>query len=246
MVHPAPATATAPLAGRIAMVTGGTGALGRAVVRRLQAAGAQVHATWRREAEATDLRDFLGEGGRQVVLHQADVTSATDVASLFDALRTSAGRLDILACVAGGFTASSLEATDPKAWDAMIAVNATSAFLCCRAAVPLLRAGGQGRIINLAARPALEQGAPNMSAYAASKAAVLNLTYSLAKELVRDRITVNAIVPSIIDTAANRAAMPRADTSVWLKPEEIAEVVVFLAGDAAGAVTGTAVNLSRG
>jgi len=228
------------------MVTGGTGALGRAVVRRLQAAGAQVHVTWRQEVEATDLQAFLGGGGSRVVLHQADITSAADVASLFDGLKAAPGRLDLLACVAGGFTASPLEATDPKAWDAMIAVNATSAFLCCRAAVPLLRAGGHGRIINVAARPALELGAPNMSAYAASKAAVLSLTYSLAKELARDRITVNAIVPSIIDTAANRAAMPRAETSGWLKPEEIAEVVAFLAGDAAAVVTGTAVNLSRG
>jgi NAD(P)-dependent dehydrogenase (short-subunit alcohol dehydrogenase family) len=85
-----------------------------------------------------------------------------------------------------------------------------------------------------------------MSAYAASKAAVLKLTYSLARELAPDRITVNAIVPSIIDTPANRAAMPGADTAGWLKPEEIADVVTWLASDAAGAVTGTALNLSRG
>jgi NAD(P)-dependent dehydrogenase (short-subunit alcohol dehydrogenase family) len=246
LAQAASATATRSLAGRVALVTGGTGALGRAVVRRLLAAGARVHVTWRREAEAADLQAFLGDAASQLVLHQADVSVAADVASLFDHLKADPGRLDVLACVAGGFTASPLEGTSPEAWDAMIAVNATSVFLSCRAAVPLLRASGHGRIVNVAARPALEQGAPNMGAYAASKAAVLNLTYSLAKELVRDRITVNAIVPSIIDTAANRAAMPRADTSGWLKPEEIAEVVAFLAGDAAAPVTGTAVNLSRG
>lgn len=241
-----PSTTIPSLAGRVAMVTGGTGALGRAVVRRLLAAGARVHVTWRKEAGATDLQTFLGGAAKQLALHEADVTEAAEVESLFASLKKDPGRLDILACLAGGFTASPLEATQPKAWDAMVAVNATSAFLCCRAAVPLLRASGHGRIVNVAARPALEHGAPNMSAYAASKGAVLSLTYSLAKELVRDRITVNAIVPSIIDTPANRAAMPRADTGGWLKPEEIAEVVAFLASDAAAVITGTAVNLARG
>jgi NAD(P)-dependent dehydrogenase (short-subunit alcohol dehydrogenase family) len=216
------------------------------VVRRLVDAGARVHLTWRGEPEAADLRAFLGTGGDRVAWHQADVTSVPDVASLFDTLRADRGRLDILTCVVGGFTAGPLEATSPEAWDRMMTLNATSAFLCCRAAVSLLRASGHGRIVNVAARPALERGAANMSAYAASKAAVLNLTYSLARELAPDRITVNAIVPSIIDTPANRAAMPGADTAGWLKPEEIADVVTWLASDAAGAVTGTALNLSRG
>ncbi len=234
------------LEGRVALVTGGTGALGRSVVRRLLEAGAQVHVAWRSEPEAHDLRAFLGKAADQMVLHQADVASASDVAALFDAVRADPGRLDLLACVVGGFTAAPLEGTMPEVWDKMIALNATSAFLCCRAAVALLRASGHGRIVNVAAKPALERGAANMSAYAASKAAVLNLTYSLAKELARDRITVNAIVPSIIDTAANRAAMPRADTAAWLKPEEIAEVVTFLASDAAAVVTGSALNLERG
>ncbi len=234
------------LEGRVALVTGGTGALGRSVVRRLVEAGAHVHVTWRSEREAADFRAFLGKTVTRVTLHQADVTSPQEVTALFQAVRAEAGWLDLLACIVGGFTAGPLEETPPDVWDRMIALNATSAFLCCRAAVPLLRAGGHGRIVHVAARPALERGAANMSAYAASKAAVLNLTYSLAKELARDRITVNAIVPSIIDTPANRAAMPGADLTTWLKPEEIADVVTFLASDAAGVVTGSAVNLSRG
>jgi NAD(P)-dependent dehydrogenase (short-subunit alcohol dehydrogenase family) len=239
-------TATPSLTGRVALVTGATGALGRCVVRRLVDAGVGVHLTWRSEHEATDLRAFLGARVNRVAWHQADVTSPGDVASLFDALRADPGRLDILACVVGGFTAGSLETTSPEAWDRMMALNATSAFLCCRAAIPLLRDSGRGRIVNVAAKPALERGSPNMAAYAASKAAVLNLTYSLAKELAHDRIAVNAIVPSIIDTPANRAAMPRADMAGWLRPEEIADVVTWLVGDAASVVTGTAVNLSRG
>jgi len=237
---------TPELAGRVALVTGATGALGRWVVRRLVDAGAGVHVTWRRETEAADLRVFLGARVEHVAWHRADVAAAHDVASLFDALRADPGRLDILVCVVGGFTAGPFEATPPEAWDRMMALNATSTFLCCRAAVSLLQANHHGRIVTVAAAPALERGTANMAAYAASKAAVLHLTYSLAKELAPHRITANAIVPSIIDTPANRAAMPRADTAGWLPPEEIAEVVAWLASDAAGLVTGTAVNLSRG
>lgn len=237
---------TPSLGDRVAAVTGGTGALGPFVVRRLAEAGAQVHVTWRRAAEADRLRAFLGGSASQVVFHQADVSSPKDVAALFDAIRAAPGRLDILACLAGGFTAASLAETGPETWDTMVATNATSAFLCCREAVSLLRASGRGRIVTVGARPALERGGANMAAYAAAKAAVLSLTYSLAKELAPHRITVNAIVPSIIDTPANRAAMPRADTAGWVQPEEIADVITWLAGDAAGVVTGAAVNLSRG
>ena len=236
---------SADLADRVALVTGGTGALGRAVVRRLLAGGARVHVTWRREHERGSFATYLGGAGA-VVLHQADLTVPSEVSRLFAALATDPSRLDVLACIAGGFTAGSIEDTTPDAWDRMIAINATSVFLCCRAAVPLLRAArGRGRIITVAARPALGPGAANMSAYAASKAAVLNLTYSLASELLGDGITVNAIVPTIIDTAANRAAMPGADAASWLPPNDIAEVVAWLAGAGAGAVTGSAINLAR-
>jgi NAD(P)-dependent dehydrogenase (short-subunit alcohol dehydrogenase family) len=232
---------------RVALVTGGTGALGRVVVARLVASGARVHVTWRGDQERADFTNALGKDAAAVALHRVDLTAPAEVSRLFDGLASAPGQLDILACVAGGFAAGAIEQTTPAAWDRMLAINATSVFLCCRAAVPLLRAARDGgRIITVAARPALERGATNMSAYAASKAAVLGLTYSLAKELERDRITANAIVPSIIDTPANRAAMPAADTSTWLAPQEIAEVVGFLAGTGAGCVTGSAISLSRG
>ena len=235
------------LTDRIALVTGGTGALGRAVVRRLVAGGARVHVTWRGDRARADVAAFPGQDAAAVTLHRADLAVPGDVARLFDGLAADPGRLDMLACIAGGFTAGSIEETTPAAWDRMLAINATSVFLCCRAAAPLLRrARGGGRIITVAARPALERGAANMSAYAASKAAVLSLTYSLAKELVGEKITVNAIIPSIIDTPANRAAMPGADTTTWLPPEEIAEVVAFLGSPGAGVVTGSAINLARG
>jgi NAD(P)-dependent dehydrogenase (short-subunit alcohol dehydrogenase family) len=230
---------------RVALVTGGTGALGRAVVARLVADAMEVHASWVHEAEADELKAALGRDTERVHLHRADVTEPTSVEQLFADVVSGTDRLDILANVVGGFALAPLEETDPAVWQRMLALNATSAFLCCRAAAPLMRRRQWGRIVNVASAPALERGAASMSAYAASKAAVLNLTYSLAKELGPSGITVNAVVPSIIDTPANRNAMPQADTSTWLRPPEIAEVVAFLVSERAAVVTGTAVNLAR-
>lgn len=233
------------LEGRVALVTGGTGALGRAVVARLVADAMDVHASWVTETEAGELEEMLGRDATRVHLHRADVTEPASVDRLIAAVTGDAGRLDVLANVAGGFASAPLEETAPAVWQRMLALNATSAFLCCRAAAPAMRRRKWGRIVNVAAVPALERGATGMSAYAASKAAVLNLTYSLAKELAPAGVAVNAIVPSIIDTPANRKAMPDADTSTWLRPEEIAEVIAFLVSERAGVVTGTAVNLAR-
>jgi NAD(P)-dependent dehydrogenase (short-subunit alcohol dehydrogenase family) len=231
---------------RIVLITGGTGALGTAVVRRFLDDGAEVHVSWVVEKEQDDLRVFLGSEGGRVRLHRADVSDPPAVERLMNDVTGAGGALHVLANLVGGFAYASLDQTDPATWQKMLAMNATSAFLCCKYAVPRMRAAGWGRIVNVAAQPALGRGAANMSAYAAAKSAVLNLTYSLSQELVRDRITVNAIVPSTIDTPANRAAMPDADHSAWLAPADIAAVIAFLAGESAAIVTGTAVNLSRG
>ena len=166
--------------------------------------------------------------------------------SFFASVEKSEGRLDILCNIVGGFVFASLADTELTDWRRMQEMNATSTFLGSRAVVPLMRASGGGRIVNVTAMPALTRGAAHMSAYAASKAAVLNFSQSLASELAADRITVNAIAPSIIDTPANREAMPDADTENWLLPEEIAAVVEFLADDAARIVTGSVLALSKG
>lgn len=229
----------------VALVTGGTGALGQAVVRRFLDDGARVHVTWVIERELEYLSSFLGEDYDKVVLHRVDLADEGQVGELFAAIEKTDDRLDALANIAGGFAYAGLGDTDLETWERMQRMNATSCFLCCRGALPLLRAAGGGSIVNVAARPALERGAAMMSAYAASKAAVLNLTYSLAAELAADHVTVNAIVPSVIDTPANRRDMPDADTSTWLTPEEIARVVAYLTGSDARIVTGSALVLSR-
>ena len=236
---------TQALEGRNVLVTGGTGALGTAVVQAFVHAGARVTVSWVVERERDALREELGAAAKRVKLERADVTDPDAVAALCVTATEPTGRLDVLAQLVGGFAFAPITETEPKTWHKMIALNATSTFLCAREAVKCMRPHG-GRIVTVAAVPAVARGAANMSAYAAAKAAVLNLTQSLSKEVVGDGITVNAIVPSTIDTPANRAAMPDADTATWLAPAAIAEVVLWLAGEAAGIVTGTEVMLSKG
>jgi NAD(P)-dependent dehydrogenase (short-subunit alcohol dehydrogenase family) len=234
------------LENRVALVTGGTGALGRAVVRRLLSAGAAVHTTWVVEREVEELRAFLGDTAEKVGMHKADATDRNDMERVVSAVVKRDGRLDVLAALVGGFTAGPLADTSVEDFEKMLALNATTAFAAARACVPRMRERKHGRIVLVGAVPALDRGAKEMAAYSASKAAVVNLMESLSKELVADHITVNAVVPTTIDTPANRASMPDADTSAWLTPDEIAEVIGFLASDAGGIVTGTAVRLRKG
>lgn len=231
---------------RCVLVTGGTGALGRAVVLRFARDGAVVHVPWVVETEVREVELHLGDALRNVHLHRCDVTSDSEVQALFEAIRGTGRTIEVLANIVGGFVYGALEQTEPPAWERMLRLNATSAFLCSRAAVPDMKAKRWGRIITVSSAPAVNHGGANISAYSAAKAAVLNLSESLAKELVAWSITVNAIVPTVIDTPANRRATPGADTSTWLKPEAIADVVAFLASEAAAIVSGTAVNLTRG
>lgn len=139
-----------------------------------------------------------------------------------------------------------VEETDPDTWDRMVSLNATSVFQVAREAFPILKENGGGRIVTVAAEPALDRGAEKMGAYAATKAAVVSLTGTLAREGGPHGITANAVAPRIIDTPANRRSMPDADTSTWLQPAEIANVIAFLTGPDGGIVNGSILTLNRG
>jgi len=145
----------------------------------------------------------------------------------------------------GGFAGGGIVDTAPSAWNHMWELNATAPFLAIRSAVPLLRSGGSGRIVNVAAAAALEGGRGGMSAYLATKAAVVSLTRNLAAELGPDGIMVNAVAPTIIDTPSNREAMPGSDRSAWLDAREIAAVIRFLAGPDAAVVNGNVLVLKK-
>jgi len=235
-----------PPTARVVLVTGGTGALGRAVVARFARDGATVHVPWVVEAEMREVEKEFAAVSRTIHLRRCDVTSETDVQGLFREIEATGQGIDVLASIVGGFAFGSIEQTDVATWDRMMRLNATTAYLCARAAVPGMKARRWGRIITVSSAPAVNHGGANLGAYAASKAAVLNFSESLAKELGSWNITVNSIVPTVIDTPANRKSSPGADTSTWLKPEEIADVVAFLAGEPARIISGTAVNLTRG
>lgn len=234
---------------RIAVVTGGAGQLGRHVVTRLLEDGVRVHVPLLRERPMAELTEALG-GEHASSLHfhgDADLTSPETVDRVMREVSTIEGRgPDTLLNLAGGFSMAPVESTDPADWERMWKMNASTTFLCSRAAFSEMKALGWGRIANVSALPALDRGRAQMSAYAAAKAAVLSLTQSLAREGVHHGITVNALIPSTIDTPSNREAMPHADTDTWLPPARIADVIAFLVSDAGGIVNGAAIPLTLG
>lgn len=214
--------------GRTIIITGGTGALGTAVVDALLAAGATCHVPYRVEAGA---QSFRHRGHRQVTLHaQIELTDEGAVESFYRQVP------DLWASIhlAGGFTAGRVTAAGKSVLANQLDVNLTTCYLCCRSAVAAIAAhSAGGRIVNVAARPALEwRSGAGMAAYAASKAAVAALTVALAEEVARDNVLVNAVAPSILDTPANRKAMPKADHAAWPKVEEVAQTILFLASPA--------------
>ncbi len=210
---------------RHVVVTGGTGALGIAVVGTLIEAGAICHVPWHTEAEA---ERFPHRGHRQVVL--VGNTNLTDEAAI-DRLFNGVPRLWASIHLAGGFAATAVAETGKSDLMRQLEMNFVTCFLCCRAAVKdMLRSGDGGRIVNVAARAALEwRSGAGMAAYTASKAGVAALTVALAEEVAKQGILVNAVAPSIMDTPANRSAMPKADHAAWPKVEEVARTILFLA-----------------
>jgi NAD(P)-dependent dehydrogenase (short-subunit alcohol dehydrogenase family) len=210
---------------RHVVVTGGTGALGTAVVGALLEAGAVCHVPYRSEDEA---QRFPHRGHKSVTLVAlGDLADEAAVSAFYGGI----AKLWASIHIAGGFAFAPIEKSDKALLMGQIESNLVSACLCGRAAVSALRrAGNGGRIVNVAARPALEpRSGASMTAYTATKAGLAGFTQALAEEVAKDGILVNAVAPSIMDTPANRAAMPKADFAAWPKVEEVAATILFLA-----------------
>ena len=221
--------------GKVVVVTGALGALGKVVAEQALARGAGVAGIDYAPSQAAVATNRIEIGG-------VDLSDAAQAKKAIDAAAAHCGKLDALINIAGGFAFETVADGDMKTWQRMYALNVLTALNASRSAIPHLIASGAGRIINVGAMAAL-QAASGMGPYAASKAGVHRLTEALAAEL-KGKVTVNAVLPSTIDTPANRAGMPRADFSKWVTPKELADVILFLASDAASAVTGALLPVS--
>jgi 3-oxoacyl-[acyl-carrier protein] reductase len=221
--------------GKVIVVTGALGALGKVVAEVALARGARVAGVDYGTSQIAATPDRIEFGG-------VDLSDAAQAKKAIDAAASHFGRLEALVNIAGGFAYETVAEGDPKTWQRMYALNVLTALNASRSAIPHLAASASGRIVNVGAMGALQAGS-GMGAYAASKAAVHRLTEALAAEW-KGKITVNAVLPSTIDTPANRASMPKADFGKWVTPHELADVILFLVSDAASAVTGALLPVS--
>ncbi|HKR90731.1 SDR family NAD(P)-dependent oxidoreductase [Novosphingobium sp.] len=223
---------------RSVIVTGGFGILGQAVAERFAALGDQVARIDFAPAGRTAPSGAFDIGG-------VDLTDAAATKTALDKVLARAGGIDVLVNVAGGFTWETLEGGAIASWSRMQSMNLITAATITQLALPELKKSAVGRIINIGAGAAIKAGM-GMGAYAASKSGVHRLTEALAEELTGTSVTVNAILPSIIDTPANRADMPDADFSQWVQPTAIADVIAFLASGEACSISGALIPVTRG
>jgi NAD(P)-dependent dehydrogenase (short-subunit alcohol dehydrogenase family) len=221
--------------GKVVVVTGASGALGKVVAEVALVRGARVAGIDYAPSQIPATPNRIELGG-------VDLSDPGQAKKAINAVAAHFGRLDALINIAGGFAFEAIAEGDPKTWQRMYALNVLTALNASQSAIPHLEASNAGRIVNIGAMGAQQAGA-GMGAYAASKAGVHRLTEALAAEW-KGRITVNAVLPSTIDTAANRASMPKADFKKWVTAEELAEVILFLASDAASAITGALLPVS--
>lgn len=219
------------LQGRVIAVTGGFGALGRATGTTLLAKGANVALI-----DVTQLVDSSANPAC-LMIGGTDMRTAGTAAAVFARVSAAFGRIDGLVNVAGGFSWQKVDLDSLAVWDRMYDINLRTAVTAAAAVLPHLKAHGRGRIVNVGAIAA-GTAAAGMGAYAAAKAGVARLTEALSEELKDHGINVNAVLPSILDTPANRVEMPDADHTRWVQPTDLAEVIAFLLSDAASAVTG--------
>jgi len=218
---------------RIAIITGGTGALGRAVAEHFLANGAKVAVPWIVEPEVPIFHQQMG--GRfpeaNIMLGKVDLGSENEVGKFVEDVAKRFGRIDILINLVGGFWGfKTVAETTLAEWQAMFDLNLKPTFLCCRAVVPIMQKNKYGRIVSVSSRTGLT-GAGEFAAYAIAKGAIKTFTASLAEEVLNDNVMVNAIAPSTIDTEANRKAMPKAKHENWVNPADIARTLAFLSSD---------------
>jgi len=224
------------LSGKTVIVTGGFGALGMVVAEAVAASGAKVALVDRADAPGTLGANMTAFAGR-------DLTDPADAARTVDEIAERLGALYGLVNIAGGFRWETLKDGDVATWDLMFRINLKTAVCASKAALPHLLKAKSGRIVNIGAGAAAKAGL-GMGAYAASKAGVAKLTEALSEEVKGEGINVNAILPSIIDTPANRKDMPKADFSKWVTPQAIADVIVFLLSEKSRAITGASIPLT--
>lgn len=226
---------------KVVLVAGGTGGLGRAVSLAFLEEGAKVVVTYRDQKEFDTLKSEAGASGLAIEGHYVDVTDEPAVGQLLAKIIAEHGRLDALVNTVGGYAGGvNLWELETKVFDQMLALNLRSGYALSRAAIPAMLKQKYGAIVNIASKAALDHGA-GAAAYAASKAGALALVDSLAAEVKGTGVRVNSVLPSIIDTDANRKAMPGADFAKWPKPHDIARVILFLCSNDATVIHGAAV-----
>ena len=228
-----------PLDGRIAVVTGGTGALGQAVTLRLLADGASVAVPYAVEEERQRLAQRVVAADRQrLTLQAADVIDLKAMTAFAESVVAALGTIHILVAGVGGFAGGSLLETDLATWKRMLDLNLTSAFSAAKAVLPAMVRARYGRVVVVASRAVVPPGA-GFIAYTVAKAGVIAFTQALSQETRDHGVTVNAVLPSTMDTPANRAAMPDSDRKGWVPVEAVADAIAVLAREASGHITGT-------
>jgi NAD(P)-dependent dehydrogenase (short-subunit alcohol dehydrogenase family) len=233
-------------ADRVVVVTGAAGNLGGAVARAFRDAGAKLVLVDRKPDRLARLFPDLADSPHHFLATSVDLADVDSVGGMVSEALSRLGRIDVLINAAGGYRAGTpVHETPLQTWDFMLDLNARTVFIVSSAVVPGMLQQGHGKIVNVAARVAL-QGGRNSGAYSVSKSAVLRLTESMSAELKDKGINVNCVLPGTIDTPQNREAMPKADHSRWVPPEALADVILFLASDAARAVNGAALPVYGG
>ncbi len=223
------------------LVTGGTGALGRAVTEAFVKANASVFVSYIIPQEVTVLKSQLGPDQNKVTMIESDLMKEDSVSRLVQTVLRQLNRIDVLANVVGGYAGGpAIHETKEEDFDFMLNLNLRTAFLISKAVLPSMIERKQGKIVHVASRTGL-RGEATVGPYSISKAGVIRLTETIAEEARDFGINCNCIMPSVIDTEANRKAMPDADFSKWVKPEEIARIILFLCSEEARVINGAAI-----